>query len=603
MSLLNDASLILVPSAIKTGEVLVQKPLPNKFADETGNYDGNDPQGSANLTFTRASNASRVNADGLLEKVRSNSLLQSNSFDTTWINANSTNTSGQSGYDGSSDAWLLSKTGASGRITQTISVSGIFTFSVYVKKGTTDWVLLYKTGTGEGGRYFDLTNGVIGSSVATAPIDSKIEQVGTSDWYRCSIVGNSATAVVIYVADSNGSASGTSGNIYIQNAQLEQGDIATDYLETTTSARSTFAGITVDGTSVPNVPRLDYSGGASCPSLLLEPQRTNAALWSEQFNNWTRSARVDLTTNNTTAPDGTQSADKIELNATGGNETYYYISAIAIGYTLSVFVKKNTARWFCIGTNSPLNNRVFFDLDNGVVGTEATGYTGAIEAIGTDGWYRCSITIGTGASLSQFFDLMLSNADGSLSGTVGDSVWIWGAQCEQGAYATSYIPTLGSTVTRLADAASKTGISSLIGQSEGVIYWEFNVPAEVLNNTAYYLEINANDGTSSNKLALNYYNSGRIQFVAFVGGSLVVNINLNSYGLTAGNHKFALAYKLNDYVAYVDGVSVGTDTSAAVPATSKIELYDTSGGVNVIKQILLFKTRLTNAQLAELTTL
>jgi hypothetical protein len=72
MSLLNDASLILVPSAIKTGEVLVQKPLPNKFADETGNYDGNDPQGSANLTFTRASTATRVNSSGLIETVASN---------------------------------------------------------------------------------------------------------------------------------------------------------------------------------------------------------------------------------------------------------------------------------------------------------------------------------------------------------------------------------------------------------------------------------------------------------------------------------------------------------------------------------------------------
>jgi hypothetical protein len=80
MSLLNDASLILVPSAIKTGEVLVQKPLPNKFADETGNYDGNDPQGSANLTFTRASSATRVGPDGLIEKVRTNLALYSEDY-------------------------------------------------------------------------------------------------------------------------------------------------------------------------------------------------------------------------------------------------------------------------------------------------------------------------------------------------------------------------------------------------------------------------------------------------------------------------------------------------------------------------------------------
>ena len=177
--LFDKASLVMIPSQYKEGKIYNIKP---------------EDQSSA-FEFERNTGATRVNSQGLIEKERSNLLLQSNSFDTTWVNANSTDTSGQSGYDGSNDAWLLTKTGANGRITQTISVSGVFTFSVYVKKGASNWILLYKTGVGEGGRYFDLENGVIGSSIVTAPIDSKIESIG-NDWYRCSIVGNSATPVL-----------------------------------------------------------------------------------------------------------------------------------------------------------------------------------------------------------------------------------------------------------------------------------------------------------------------------------------------------------------------------------------------------------------------
>ena len=239
MSFFDDASLAFLPSG--------------GAGKDTKAYSIKPTDGSGDFTFSRGSNlaATRVGPTGLIEKGRENLLLRSNEFDTTWATIDSNVTSSQSGYDGSSDAWLLSKTGASGRITQTKSISGIFTFSVYVKKGTTDWVLLYKTGTGEGGRYFDLTNGVTGSSIATAPIDSKIEDVGNG-WYRCSIVGNSATAVVAYVADSNGSQSGTSGSIYIQDAQAEIGLAATEVI--TTGATTGKAGLLEDE------PRFDYSG-------------------------------------------------------------------------------------------------------------------------------------------------------------------------------------------------------------------------------------------------------------------------------------------------------------------------------------------------------
>ena len=107
MSLYKDASLVMIPSAYKDGKLYSIRPT----------------DGSGDFTFSRGSNlaATRVDVNGLIEKGRENLLLQSNQFDTTWGNSNSTETSGQTGYDGSSDAWLLNATNAAGYIFQNIS--------------------------------------------------------------------------------------------------------------------------------------------------------------------------------------------------------------------------------------------------------------------------------------------------------------------------------------------------------------------------------------------------------------------------------------------------------------------------------------------------
>ena len=170
-----------------------------------------------------------------------------------------------------------------------------------------------------------------------------------------------------------------------------------------------------------------------------------------------------------------------------------------------------------------------------------------------------------------------------------------------GSYATSYISTTSSSATRVADACFKTGISSLIGQTEGTMFADVNV--NITGTAANFAGIALNDGTSSNVIAFGYYQDGRIQAASFVSGSLVVNINLPSFGLTNGRHKFALAYKLNDYVFYVDGVQVGSDTSASVPATSVLLLSDIIGADIFYNQAVLFKTRLTNSELASITTI
>jgi hypothetical protein len=209
------------------------------------------------FNFTRASSATRVNENGLievagsnepridylnntdghllLEPSRTNSLLQSNKFDTTWIAFNATNTSNQIGVGGSSDAWLLNKSAANGRVVQNLSLNGVQSFSLYAKAGSLNWLKIQGyDGSVFYSCYFDLVNGAIGTE--TNLIDSSIDSLG-SGWYRCSISFNCNNQLIyIYPADGDNNTSGASGSIYIQYSQLETGSYATSYIPTSGSA-------------------------------------------------------------------------------------------------------------------------------------------------------------------------------------------------------------------------------------------------------------------------------------------------------------------------------------------------------------------------------
>jgi hypothetical protein len=169
-------------------------------------------------------------------------------------------------------------------------------------------------------------------------------------------------------------------------------------------------------------------------------------------------------------------------------------------------------------------------------------------------------------------------------------------QLEAGAFATSYILTTSAIVTRNADAISKTGISDLIGQTEGTMFIDFyvnNLSSQTNNPVILSLGVDQ---------YIQIDNNGRIQFY-FESGC---NIDLTSFALTNGRHKFGFGYKANDFVAYVDGTLAGTDTSGTPNGTSLLNLgYSNTNFIGKINYntVALWKTRLTNAQLATLTTI
>jgi hypothetical protein len=300
MSLFDDASLAMIPSAYKDGKLYSIKPT----------------DGSGDFTFTRGSNlaATRVDENGLIEKGRENLLLQSNNFsEADWVKSNVTIASGFEGYDGTNDAWELTRTAtAYARMNQAVSQSGVYAHSIYAKAGTLNWISIGPSGGGEG-TWFNLSDGTIGIEGGLIK-HSSIESVGNG-WYRISVVLNNPPTqwFRFYPSDVDGgdeSATAT-GTIYIQDAQLELGLVATDYIETTTTTAQ--AGILED------MPRLDYSGGASCPSLLLEPNRTNLVVDSEYFDGMANYSymrfRLTRTPNAAISPEGLQNAYAITEDA------------------------------------------------------------------------------------------------------------------------------------------------------------------------------------------------------------------------------------------------------------------------------------------------
>jgi hypothetical protein len=396
------------------------------------------------------------------------------------------------------------------------------------------------------------------------------------------------------------------GKVYAQKPLTTDGQLT--FSRASTATRVNASGLIE--TVASNVPRLDYLG-STCPKLQLEPQRSNLTSWSEQASLYSQIGAT-IGSNVLTSPDGTTNADSIIEDASNGNHVFYNFGATtftAAAYTASVFAKKGSRDWCALQIYDGTQGfTAFFNLNTGVAGTITGVGTSTITNYG-NGWYRCTITGITAAGSSGGIAVYSANADGTTSyiGTNGLTAgYFYGWQLELGAYATSYVKTEGATVTRLGDAASKTGISSLIGQTEGTLFYDGFFGNEA-TEVYLFLQNGASSGVSdsiylqrnTNAITLNVFTATLQSFIG--GGTFTIGQRV----------KIAGAYKANDFVLYVNGVQIGTDNTGSVPTCDALQFasyralpinaeYISVKGSN---QALLFKTRLTNAQLAELTSL
>jgi hypothetical protein len=544
------------------------------------------------LTFSRNSLASYTDANGLIQSMPYNLLQQSNTFNTTWTNSNTTETGGQADKDGGNTAWRVDTIAAAGRIQQSVSTSGVQTFSVYAKAGTYNFIDVVAVGGSVPYGYFDLSTGTIGST--NNIIDANIEDVG-GGWYRCSITFNDSavTSVRFYPVVANNDLTGTSGSIYIQDAQLNSGSTALPYFATTTRL---------------NLARVDYKDNIN-GSLLLEPQRTNLVTYSEQIDNaaWSNTEDTTVSANATTAPNGALTAENVIPNATLNFHRIKQANTVSLStsYTFSVYVKPNGYNFFLIRTSDTSNNNVGYDLINGTVTFTASGYTGFISEVG-NGWYRLGYVRTYDATTVQigFRPQPTGQTDNTISQFTGDGTsgaFIWGAQLEASSYATSYIPTLASSVTRIQDSAFKTGISDKIGQTEGVVFLDVGDVQNngITGNQIWYFEMRK-DQDNSFGLASAGGTPQPVRFVTKIAGSVVTEGEPAPFA----NSKVAIKYTATQFKLFKNGSLVLT-VNKNIGGYVDIEFME-SASVNllmILKQFLIFPSALSDAECITLTTL
>ena len=361
-----------------------------------------------------------------------------------------------------------------------------------------------------------------------------------------------------------------------------------------------------------NVPRLDYTD-ASCPHLLLEPQRTNLITESAVFSGYASSNAV-ITDNSITSPDGALTGAIFADNNAGGTGAVQISKTVTVDvsstYTYSIFAKKKDLDFIALRLSNfttPINDNSFFNLNLGTVVSAGSGQTAEIENYG-NGWYRCSVTFTTDAAdTSGALQIRLSQGG---TGTTVDldntsNIYIWGWQFEKSNYASSYIPTSGSAVTVLAETCDNSGNNQLINSTEGVVYCEIASLAET-PETRSILGIGVS-GSGDDRVTIEY-NVGDTNIIR---GQVRTSSLQASIGYTVTStkdfHKVALVYQLNNVQLWIDGVKRNEDLSADVSSPNTISRAaflnnNTNNFVGKCKGFRVYDTVLTDAELEALTT-
>jgi hypothetical protein len=584
MSLFDSASLVVTPNGYKEDKLYSIKPT----------------DGSGDLVVTRATTATLVNSAGLIEPAPYNLLQRSQEFENAaWTKSNATITSNAiAAPDGTltADKLVGSATTSTHIAIQTVSfpVNTVATYSIYAKAGELNFLYLGGLGrtpnANEGYVFFNLSSGTVG--VNDTGYSGTISSAGDG-WYKLTVSAPLTTSSLsrefrIGVANTNGLQSYTGNGIdgvYIWGAQLVSGTSAKEYFPTTDRL---------------DVPRLDYTN-STCPSILVEPQRTNLATYSEDFSNasWnkvssqTGTAIPIITANATTAPNGTMTADLVEF--TPPTDTNYSI----VQKTFTITNLLSGTVYLKAFDESQVGKKV------GVYIVKPGDVNGTVLTL-TNEWQRVVISRPAGTNIEFHFGKGRTNwtTGGIKQSESASKFYAWGAQLEEGSNATSYIPTVASSVTRNADVISKTGISSLIGQTEGTIFADLN-----FKNSASKTEVNRiielTDGTNTNRFIIAFGSTNAILTRVTSSGSEQASF---SASVSLGRLKIALSYSASGVKLFVNGALIQSNLSATIPSTSRINLgyqgtTSTQQLNDSINSAVIWKTKLTDAECIALTTI
>jgi hypothetical protein len=584
---------IFLPSAVKESKAYSQTP--------------ND--GTGDFTFYRNSTTTRINERGQVENWPNNLITNSNNLSTInvvgatrTINATIAPNGLQEGALIREDSGYGYQHGLQSGTGQTLVTStSAHHVSVYAKPYSNNRFLYFYFYFSDRTISFDMVTGAV-VTTSTSFYNIKIEDAPYG-WKRYSfnftnqytnqagnfmVQGSPTDAYGLYFTGD-----GVSG-IYLWGLQKTYDTGYIPYLPV--------------GSTRLNLPTIDYSDGG--PTLLLNPNRTNLVTYSQDFTNanWSKYNGATVNANKIIAPDGTLTGTQLNVSTTIYSGVYTIPIISSNKYTLSVFVKKGTKRWFYYVNPAGNAAKAWFDLDLGILGTVVSGYVATITPV-SNGWYRCTLTNLNNEDGGNQFGFV--DADNTTSASSTGYGYIWGAQTEVGLNASSYIPTIASTVTR----ALEGGITNFIPKSNRVtVYAEFKLNSATTSYWVLGFRPAGTDSAASPLVYDLYYWGAQSKEFGFN------TWNGDSYGITnstIGDGKYHKIIAVFDYTnfanneLYIDGVkqTISQVRGTTTQVTTKNNFSLISGnGLSVAehpnahyREIAIWDTELTDAECIDLT--
>jgi len=353
-----------------------------------------------------------------------------------------------------------------------------------------------------------------------------------------------------------------------------------------------------------NEPRIDFLNNTK-GGLLLEQQRTNSITHSEDFSDgsWNKN-NATVTANNTTAPDGSSSADLITSTGTAPYARVTFTHSTLTDYCVSIFGKKGDEDYLYIRalalSSQPIAS---FNLSTGTLGTINSGLTAEIESH-NNGWYRCIIKYTTTSSISNnLIDFGFASSDNSRFSSSGKFAYFWGAQVDVANTKSSYIPTSGGAVTRVVDFTFiPSGLQNILNTSEGTLFVDVDVP-RVSSTGSFERIVLSDQNASTDRIIFDNY-GGNWRALMLSGAN---NVNKTIVSVTANQRiKVAIAYSSTELRISYDGNAATTTTGTYAPTTTleSLKFSNKDGGskwFGNIYNVKYFDSALSNAELVELT--
>jgi hypothetical protein len=336
---------------------------------------------------------------------------------------------------------------------------------------------------------------------------------------------------------------------------------------------------------------------------LLEPQRTNLATYSEQADQYIKIGAT-IGSNVLTSPDGFINADSIIEDASTGGHVFYNFSLTtftAAAHTASVFAKKGGRDFFVLSLyDGAVGHDAYFNLNTGTLGNLDAGVTATITNYG-NGWYRCTVTATTAASTGGIAIYAASaNGTDSYAGTNGLAAgYFYGWQLEVGSYVSSYIPTLGSSVTRLGETSETTSLqsASLIGATAGTFF----VQATKTDDAVWFNQRIFLTSTLQRALLMDT-SAGQIRLRIWDAAS-ALGATITTSGLVNGLVKYLINWDGTTVKVFANGVLVGSSAQPSYAYTTYSTFESASFSNNEISQVSFFPIALTDAECIQLTAL